>query len=398
MTKEDTIILKPAPSLEKAALKISHATGVLNGGIMGLFLKPTSKLGRGRWVFRFTSPETGKRRDMGLGYFPTVSVNAAQRLALSARELLDAGRDPMNPLNGTTGLLFKDAARQVYEERAGTWKSLVHARQWWQSLETYIFPLIGHKPITELKPADFARCLLPIWLDKHETAKRTLKRCQNITGWAYAHGYIENDPAAPVNHIMPRVPKAEPRHHAALTAYEAQFLYESLGDSSNQEKGLKFLLLTGTRTAETLGATWEEVDLKAKVWTIPAARMKAGKEHSVPLSNEAISLLVGLKAGAADNGLIFGKLPENSLLKTLKTHYQGATVHGLRSTFRDWLAENRYPRDLAEAALAHTLGKTEGAYNRTQLVEQRRPMMEQWGRLLMNQKQAMNLISVRKWA
>lgn len=373
---------------------------VFDGKVTGLLLTPT-KSGC-KWTLRFTSPVSGKRRDAGLGTYPETSIAEAREKALAMRKVIDNGADPIDLRNrereatavAAAALTFEKAARQVYEELRPGWKNVKHAAQWISTLETYAFPKIGAKKLDAVTPADCADVLRPIWLTKAETASRTRQRMHAVMQWAWAHGHITANPVTVIDYILPKQ-SSKPEHQPAMPwpiipgFVKAHLAKLESGDSTRA--ALLLLILTATRSGEVRGAVWEEFDLTKCVWTIPASRMKAKEPHRVPLSKAAIALLKELKEQQLHETLVFPSPREKVLsdmtltafLRRIKaesdTPSRFATAHGFRSSFRDWASEHGYARDLAERALAHTVAnKVEAAYHRTDLLEQRRSLMEAW--------------------
>ncbi|WP_246118898.1 tyrosine-type recombinase/integrase [Cupriavidus campinensis] len=373
---------------------------VFDGKVTGLLLTP-AKSGC-KWTLRFTSPTTGKRRDAGLGTYPETSIAEAREKALAMRKLIDNGEDPIDQRNRereaaavvAAALTFEKAARQVHEELKPSWKNKKHAAQWISTLETYVFPKIGARKLDAITPADCADALRPIWLSKAETAGRTRQRMHAVMQWAWAHGHIAANPLTVIDHILPKQ-SGKKTHQPAMPwrqvpTFVSQHLKEiDAGDSTRM--ALLFLILTATRSGEIRGATWAEFDLRNRVWSIPADRMKAAEMHRVPLSENAVSLLERIKERQLHDTLVFPSPREKILSDMTLTAFlrrakaesdtpgRFATAHGFRSSFRDWASEHGYARDLAERALAHTVAnKVEAAYHRTDLLEQRRPLMESW--------------------
>ncbi|WP_186131648.1 tyrosine-type recombinase/integrase [Burkholderia gladioli] len=371
-----------------------------DGKITGLMLVP-SKSGC-KWILRFTSPVTGKRRDAGLGIYPETSIAEARDKALAMRKLIDNGEDPIEQRNrereavavALATLTFEKAARQVHGELKPGWKNEKHAAQWISTLETYVFPTLGNRKLDVISPGDCADVLRPIWLTKAETASRTRQRMHAVMQWAWAHGHIAANPVAVVDHILPKQStKAE--HQPAMPWRQVpKFVASNLPKhepTDSTRAALLFLILTATRSGEVRGATWDEFDLFGRVWIIPAARMKAKEPHRVPLSEKALELIKALRQRQLHETLVFPSPREKvlsdmaltALLRRVKaesdTRGRVATAHGFRSSFRDWASEHGYARDLAERALAHTVkNQVEAAYHRTDLLEQRRPLMEAW--------------------
>jgi integrase len=355
-----------------------------------------------KWTLRFTSPVSGKRRDAGLGVYPEVTIADARDKALGMRRLIDAGKDPIEERDrdqqtasiAAAALTFEKAARQVHEDLKPGWKNEKHAAQWISTLETYVFPKLGTKPLDSITPADCAEVLRPIWLEKAETASRTRQRMHAVMQWAWAHGHITANPVSVVDHILPKQ-NAKKEHQPAMPWRDVpEFVKKHVAEFKQGEAtraALLFLILTAARSGEVRGAVWDEFDLKAGVWTIPGERMKAKETHRVALSTPTLELVKRLKEQKLHETLVFpsprakvvSDMVLTSFLRRVKaqsdTPGRVATAHGFRSSFRDWASENGYARDLAERALAHTIAnKTEAAYHRSDLLEQRRPMMEAW--------------------
>ncbi|KVD36989.1 integrase [Burkholderia ubonensis] len=373
---------------------------VFDGKIPGLFLTPTAS--GGKWTLRFTSPVSGKRRDAGLGAYPEISIADARDKALSMRRVIDGGGDPIDERNraraavsnAAAALTFEKAARALHEELKPGWRNDKHALDWIRSLEAYVFQKIGAKQLNTITPADCADVLRPIWLEKAETASRTRQRMHAVMQWAWAHGNVTANPVSVVDHILPKQ-NARKEHQPAMpwrdvpAFVKAQFAECEAGDTTRA--ALYFAILTAARSGEVRGATWDEFDLDAAVWTVPGQRMKAKEPHRVPLSAPALAVVKALKDRQLHDTLVFpsprGKVLSDmtltALLRRVKaksdTPGRVATAHGFRSSFRDWASEQGYARDLAERALAHTVAnKVEAAYHRTDLLEQRRPLMEAW--------------------
>jgi integrase len=277
----------------------------------------------------------------------------------------------------------------VHSANASTFKNAKHAAQWLASLENDVFPVFGDKLVNAIDSSDVLRALTPIWTTKPETARRLAQRIRVVLDWAKASGYSSGDnPVDGVTKVLPKV-RPSPNHHAALAyvqipTFLAQLRKTEAGESTRL--ALEFLILTATRTNEVLGARWEEIDRTEQTWTVPGGRMKAGQEHRIPLSQRCLELLD--RADAIRSGeYVFpsrsprAPLSNMSLLMLLRRmHRHDITVHGFRSTFRDWAAERtNAPREVAEAALAHVVkDKAEAAYRRTDLFERRRVLMESW--------------------
>jgi integrase len=375
-----------------------------DGTVVGLRLEASKAKGQGKWILRYVSPETTKRRDMGLGVYPTVSITEARKAASKARELIRDGKDPIearrddkikNKVN-TQAPTFEQAARMVHEDMKPAWKNPKHATQWIATLVIYVFPKIGPRKVKDLKAKDFADALTIIWIEKPETALRIKQRCSVVMDWCVAQEMCDGNPVGVVDKLLPKQPAARERvvHQPSMEWSEVPEFVESElrnGKSLLSKLMLEFLILTAARSGEIRAMTWDEVDLVKAVWTVPAIRMKAKVEHRVPLSVRAVEILTEQQAKADHLTLVFptvrGKVPSDMILtKFLRDHNimsseagRTATAHGFRSSFRNWASENGYPRDYAERALAHTiLNRVEAAYHTTDLLDQRRGMMETW--------------------
>jgi integrase len=373
---------------------------VFDGKVTGLLLTP-SKSGC-KWTLRFTSPLTGKRRDAGLGTYPETTIAEARDKALAMRKLIDVGQDPIDRRNrereaasvAAAALTFEKAAKTLHEELKPGWKNKKHATQWLSTLETYAFPKIGSRKLDAITPGDCADVLRPIWLAKAETASRTRQRMHAVMQWAWAHGHITSNPISVVDHMLPKQSTKSEHQPAMAWQQVPKFVVAHLADirvGDSTRAALLLLILTATRSGEIRGATWDEFDMQKGIWNIPADRMKAKEPHRIPLSESALELVKALKESRLHETLVFPSPREKvlsdmtltALLRRVKaesdTVGRFATAHGFRSSFRDWASEHGYARDLAERALAHTVAnKVEAAYHRTDLLEQRRPLMEAW--------------------
>ncbi|MDI7862856.1 tyrosine-type recombinase/integrase [Rhizobiaceae bacterium n13] len=378
---------------------------VSDGTIRGLYLFPTTTHGSGKWIFRFVSPINGKRRDMGLGSYPAVSIRDARAKAFDARTTLEAGFDPLEKRRErqveekehAAIPTFEDAARRLHADLSISFRNKKHSDQWINTLAQYVFPGIGQTLVNELGPSHFAACLKPIWLEKPETASRVKQRCEAVMDWCAATGHIMASPVRVVGKLLPKQPGKRERveHQPALPWRQLPSFFRDVlhaGQNSTSKIMLELLILTASRSGEIRQMRWEEIDFTAGVWTIPAARMKAKVMHRVPLGPRALALLELQrdKIGSGE-GLVFPSrsntpISDMTLTKFLRDRKvpsdspgRIATAHGFRSSFRDWASENGYPRDVAERALAHTVrNATEAAYHRTDLLEQRRKMMAKW--------------------
>ncbi len=346
--------------------------------------------GAKRWLLRIVVQ--GKRRDIGLGGASLVTLAEAREKALAYRKTARDGGDPLAERRRmqVTVPTFAEAAETVHAEHKATWRNPKHASQWIQTLRTYANPHFGAKRVDQIETPDVLRALSPIWLTKAETASRVRQRIGTVLDWAKAAGHRNGD--NPVEGVTRGLPKQGEReeHHAALPYAEVPAFVARLRAMSGQGEigrlAFEFLILTAGRTGEVLDARWSEIDEAEALWTVPAARMKAGREHRVPLSARSREVLTRAKALAGDSALIFpGRLGSKPLsnmvfLMTLRRMKVAITAHGFRSSFRDWAAEaTSLPREVAEMALAHTIeNRVEAAYRRGDLLAKRREMMEQW--------------------
>jgi integrase len=377
----------PDKRLSAVTVRQTYTPGrYCDGGGLYLVVEAT---GAKRWQFR--TIVAGKRTEIGLGGLTTVSLAEAREEALRLRKLVRAGGNPLLELRRARRptLTFKAAAEAVHKEHAKTFKNAKHAAQWLRSLENDVFPSIGAKPIDQIDTPDVLKVLTPIWTKKPETARRLKQRIKVVLEWAKASGYRTGDnPIDGITKVLPRH-RAEKAHHAALAyAQVPAFVHElrEIEASVITRVAFEFLILTAARTSEVIGARWDEFDLEAKLWVVPAARIKAGRDHQVPLSIRCLELLDYARRLGDGGPYVF---PGRSLLKplsnmvflkTLERMHRGITAHGFRSAFRDWAAERtNFPRAVCEAALAHVVkDKVEAAYLRTSFLEQRRELMETW--------------------
>lgn len=390
-------------AVELGALEVSRRTepGLhFVGGVAGLALQ-VSSVGARSWILRVRVG--GKRREMGLGGYPSVTLADARARAREVRLLLDNGVDPIADRRARKSALAADVAKAVtfewcakrfIEGKSAEWKNAKHAAQWTSTLEQYAYPIIGKMLVRDVELPHVLRILEPIWETKTETASRVRSRLDNVLDWATVHGYRTGpSPARWKGHLdkllaaPSKVQRVE--HHAALDYRQAgAFMWKLRAQAGMAARALEFAILTAARSGEVRGATWQEIDFEAAVWTIPPERMKAKKEHRVPLSSPVVELLKRLprEAGAE---LVFpaprgGALSDMSLLAVLRRMGVDATPHGFRSSFRDWAGETTaYPREVIEHALAHQLkDKAEAAYARGTLFEKRRRLMVEWARYL----------------
>ncbi|SMY09947.1 tyrosine-type recombinase/integrase [Flavimaricola marinus] len=388
------------------ARKVDTAKPGKHGDGRGLFLLVKAS-GARSWVLRYQVQ--GRRRDLGLGAYPDVSLAMARDRAAEARRLIAEGEDPIGMKQRANPKNFKDAALELIESKRPGWKNAKHAAQWTATLETYVFPKIGRMQVAKIETPDVISTLTPIWTDKPETANRVRQRIEAVIDYATAIGIRSGDNPARwrghLDHLLPKPKKVRAvKHHAALPHAEvADFMAELDKRDGVSARALRFAILTAARSGEVRGMTWDEVDLAASVWIVPAERMKAGKEHRVPLSEAAVSTLGD--AGDKD-ALVFGSeakrgkpISDMSMTAVLRRMGRdGITVHGFRSTFRDWAGETTgFPREVIEAALAHGIkDKAEAAYARTDLFDKRRKLMEAWALTLTKQRRDGRVVAFPK--
>ena len=346
--------------------------------------------GSKRWLLRIVIQ--GTRRDIGLGGANLVTLAEAREKAFAYRKTARDGGDPLAERRKPVETIptFAEAVARVFEDNKPSWKNAKHAAQWKTTLETYANPYFGSRPVDQVETPDVLRALSPIWLTKPETARRVRQRIGTVLDWAKAAGYRSGD--NPIDGVSRGLPKQGEReeHHAALPYAEVPAFVARLRGSSEQGEiarlAFEFLILTATRTSEVLGAAWSEVNDDEALWTVPANRMKAGREHRVPLSSRAVEVLARAKALGSGSALVFpgrsGTKPLSNMvfLMALRRMAVPITAHGFRSSFRDWAAEaTNLPREVAEMALAHAVeNRVEAAYRRGDLLAKRREMMEAW--------------------
>jgi integrase len=338
---------------------------------------------------------------MGLGSYPEVSLAEARRVRGKALALVRGGIDPIeererqNAGASAVAPSFDDCAKLYIAAHEPSWRNAKHRQQWTNTLRDYASPVFGSMPVAAITMERILEALTPLWLKKPETASRVRQRIERVLAWATVHGYRQGENPARwrghLDHLLPPPSKVRlVTHHAAMAYVEVPAFMARLRerDGGIAARALAFAILTGCRTNEVLGATWDEIDLGSRVWTIPAARMKAGREHRVPLSEAAARLLEDMGRISVSE-FVFpsldkrsrGPLSNMALAMVLRRMGEGnSTVHGFRSAFRDWCGEETsFPREICEAALAHAnRDKTEAAYRRGDALERRRRLMEAW--------------------
>jgi integrase len=378
------------------ALAVKHATKCgLHPDGAGLHLQ-ISRNGSRSWIFRYRMG--GRRRYCGLGNVEDVSLAQARERAAAARLMLQNNQDPIEAKRGrraaamltvARAMSFSKAATTYIESHAVSWKPK-HAEQWRTSIDTYANPVLGALPVGEIDTGLVLKVLQPIWTTKTETASRLRGRIEAVLDWAKVAGYRTGEnPARWAGHLdtlLPAKAKVAPIvHHKALPYAEVGTFMAQLREFTTVDaRALEFTILTAARSDEALGARWDEIDLQVRLWTVPAERMKSRREHRVPLSDAVVKLL-GALPGPHDGPVFPGRKAGHSINRTrllgaLRQINADVTVHGFRSSFRDWAGDRTaFARDVVEAALAHAIGDaTEAAYRRGDALEKRRKLMEAW--------------------
>ena len=398
--------------------RLTHPGGKRNvlfsvGGVPGLYLQVTPKNGRS-WVLRVKVGTL--RRDIGLGGFPTVTLSRARDKAREARDMIERGIDPVEQRKAAKaalvaaqrrGLTFADAVDKALAAKLDAFKNAKHRQQWENTLATYATPDLGKMLVQDITTQDVLRVLQPLWMDKTETASRLRGRIETVLSWATVAGHRTGDNparwAGNLKELLPPPSKvANEGNHPALSLEDAPRWFAALQTREGfGARALEFAALTATRSQEVRGALWSEIDLDKALWIIPGARMKMDREHRVPLTARAVAMLKALPR-LDGNPLVFpaargGQLSDMTLSATMKRMHESeiaqgsvgfidrtskrpAVPHGLRSTFRDWVAEKTtYPGDMAEVALAHRISNAvEASYRRGDMIEKRRRMMADW--------------------
>lgn len=389
-----------AKELTAAKVRTAKPGRLCDGAATGLYLLVKDQ-DRKYWLFRYT-PRGGKMREMGLGPAvgpATVSLAEARGKARELHRKVREGIDPLDDRQAVTdrrkaeeaiarasSITFEDVAQKYLDAHEGSWRSHKHRIQWTGTLRDYVLPVIGSMPIAAIDTGHVMSIIEPLWKQKTETASRVRGRIESILNFAKARGWREGENAARwkghLDHLLPARRKAQTvKHHRALPWRELPTFVEYLRGyprDSIAANALFFTILTAARSGEILGAQWSEIDLATKVWTIPAHRMKAGRIHRVPLSEECITILQNMPRLAGD-GRVF-PISAGPMAAILKRAGLDVTIHGMRSTFRDWCAEaTNYPRECAEISLAHAVGSAvEIAYQRSDMLIRRRRLMQDW--------------------
>jgi integrase len=392
------------------ALKVSRITQpgmYADGG--GLYLQVQGK--SRSWIFRYKID--GRGRYMGLGSARDIPLKRARELATVQRQIRAEGGDPLverkaqQPAAAREAPTFKQVAETYIKTHELSWKSPLHRRQWRVSLEADVFPVIGNIPIDQVDTAAVLRALQPIWHAKPETANRIRGRIESVLAAATAAALRTGPNPAQwrnhLDHLLPRPNKLRPPKHYTALPYKdvPAFVADLRSRSSISARALEFTILTATRKGEALAARWDEIDLTERTWTIPAGRMKSGREHRVPLSDAALDILRPLHEVRSSEFVFVGyggRLSTTALAGLLRVMGRGdVTTHGFRSSFRDWAAERTsYPSEVAEMALAHSVGsQVERAYRRTDLFDQRRRLMQVWAEFCGQAAPAGEVVAIR---
>jgi integrase len=366
----------------------------------GLYLQVVNPANKS-WLLRFE--RNGRERWYGLGPAHTFSLKEARERACAARQLLHDGIDPIDhrkapraarALEAAKAITFRDCAEAYIAANRDAWKNAKHGAQWTSTLKSYVFPHIGNLPVANIDTGLVLKCIEPHWQAKTETMSRVRGRIESILDWATVRKYRSGDNLARwtghLEHVLPSKSKlAKVNHHAALPYAELPaFMVELRQREGIATRALEFTILTAARTGEVIGAKWDEIDLAAGLWTVPAGHMKAGKVHTVPLSKRAAELLRALPTEKRNPHIFIGPtegvgLSNMAMTSVLRrTGHGDVTVHGFRSTFRDWAAETtNFPNHVVEMALAHVVGdRVEAAYRRGDLLAKRKQLAEAWSR------------------
>jgi integrase len=386
----------------------------------GLYLQ-VALGGSKSWLFRFML--RGKARTMGLGSLTVVSLAEARVKAAEARSLRAAGIDPIKTrdaeitkadLEAAKAITFKNAAEKYIEAHKSGWKSAKHESQWRNTLKTHAYPVLGALPVQGIDVAHVMRVLERIWSKKTETASRVRSRIETVLDWATASGYrLGDNPARWRGHLENLLPKRSKvqkvKHHPALPYEEIGTFMVLLRDrEAIAARAMEFTILTAARTGEAIGARWKEIDLEKKEWVIPGERTKGGRKHRVPLSQRAIAIVrkMSKDVNPKNKDFVFpggkkGKPLSNMAMLTLLGRMKRGdiTVHGFRSTFREWAEEQTaFPHEVKESALAHTVrDKVEAAYQRRDLFDKRRKLMDAWAKFCaQNTKRGSNVTNINK--
>jgi integrase len=378
----------------RAIDSISQPGRYPDGG--GLYLVADNKSAK-RWLLRIMVQ--GKRCDLGLGSYPLVSLSEARDLARSYVKEARAGHDPRQTLRKRVEVTptFQSLAQEYFNQHKSRWKNDKHRQQWINTLQQYAFPAIGARPIDQITTPDIVSVLSPIWFEKHETARRLKQRIATVFDYAKGKGHFTGEnPVAGVSASLKTDKRlSRPKHFTAMDYRDLPAFIARLNEDAGfamSRMALEFTILTAARTSEVIKAKWDEIDTDKALWIIPADRMKAGREHRVPLSDRALEILETVRPHTKPHGWLFtgqrfGKpLSNMAMLKLLERMQVPVTVHGFRSTFRDWCGETTgFPHAAIEKCLAHEVASAvERAYARSDLLDKRREIMAAWAKYARN--------------
>lgn len=427
----------PKVANEMSALELrslTHPSGKGNalfavGGVSGLYMQITPSGGRS-WILRTTVGNA--RRDIGLGGFPTVTLAQARDKAREARDKIERGIDPIAERQAAKaaliaaagrGLSFEKATESYLKAKLDAFKNAKHRQQWENTLGKYALPVLGKMMVQDIDVMDVLRVLQPLWNEKTETASRLRGRIESVLSWATVAGHRKGDNparwAGNLKELLPAPSKvAKEGNQPALTLEDAPRWFVALRTRDGMgARALEFLALTAARSQDVRGANWDEIDLEKALWIVPAVRMKMGREHRVPLTADAVALLKALPR-LQDNQLVFpaargGELSDMTVSAVMRRMSEAdlaeggtgfldrvskrpAVPHGLRSTFRDWVAERtNFPGEMAEVALAHKISNAvEASYRRGDMIEKRRRMMREWGGFLAPAPRSANVVNL----
>lgn len=395
-----------------------------DGPHTGLYLQVTSSGGQftRSWIFRYTSPTTLKRRELGLGSTRTRKLADARALSAELRLMVLNGLDPKDERDKeralaisrrATQITFDEAVGKCLETKSLEWKNIKHGQQWQNTLATYASPLLGKIPVEQITTELVHRVLEPIWIKKTETATRVRQRIEVVLDWCKARGYCKGDNPArlkgALGELLPKSQKIKKvEHHAAIPYPQInEFVVALRKEGGSAPLALEFMLLTATRTGEVVAAKWSEVDFDSRVWTVPVERMKSGKEHRAPLSKRAMEILQTMWAVKQNEYIFPGhSVTKNSHMSTgtcrivmkRMDNFSQYTPHGLRSTFRDWAAETTsFANETLELALAHVIkNKAEAAYRRQDQLEKRAKLMQHWQNFIEMPSKLGSVLQLRK--
>lgn len=404
------------PLAEKASAKLARSDGThAVGGIPGLYLRVSG--GARSWILRYSF--AGRRRDLGLGSYASLTLAEAREAARKQRKLIMQGIDPISAKHEQIAIRKASIAGQMTFDQCvdgyinahgNSWRNDKHRAQWLNTLTTYAGPVMGKLDVARIDTAHVMKVLEPIWQEKTTTATRLRGRIENVLSWATVRGYRRGEnPARWKGHLDQLLAKpskvGKTKHYPALPYAEIGAFMEALRKQEGTgAAAVAFTILTAARSGETRGATWDEIDLKERVWKIPGARMKAQRDHVVPLSDAACEVIKRMQESKLDEYVFPGRkagkpMSDMSLTGVLRRMGRGdITVHGFRSTFRDWAAEQtNFTREVAEMSLAHAIGdKVEAAYRRGDLLEKRRKLMNTWARYCTSSAHKSEIVDIRK--